>query len=175
MKLFLSIIITILFISCSLPISSPEKNFSSNGVSFKIPKGWEITEKEDNAPSDFYISIEKKRVFNSGVITFTWVEDSVNLEDWLQLYKTELDKNFVIAGMAHPVFDEYKHLTFNNIKAVSCEYSEDSEDLPLTGKIICFHGKNRSYGIIFQGMDKDKETNRKGYYAFEKSFSCPLK
>ena len=74
---------------------SPETKFEKNGISFTCPTGWKITEEENLDNQGYYLSIEKDGFNSSGLLTVSWVNDSLDLNEWLEALMDGL-KNDII-------------------------------------------------------------------------------
>lgn len=74
---------------------SPETKFEKNGISFTCPTGWKITEEENLDNQGYYLSIEKDGFNSSGLLTVSWVNDILDLNEWLEALMDGL-KNDII-------------------------------------------------------------------------------
>ncbi len=77
------ILLTCLYLT-ACKSETPPTEFSRNGVSFTVPKGWSISEEEDYG-TGYYVSIEKEGFSESGIFMVTWVEGDISPEEFMEL------------------------------------------------------------------------------------------
>ncbi len=148
---------------------SPEFKFEKNGVSFTSPSGWAITEEESFEDGSYYLSIEKDGFDSSGIITITWVSDSLSLDDSIEIHKDELKSNIIYKN-ANLTFEPILNNKFNKISSHSSRFKFKLLGLKHEGILHSFHGGNRTYIILKQEAVEDKIKNKLGFKTIEESF-----
>lgn len=165
-KFNLPIILLLTLISCK---ESKPTEFNKHGVFFSCPANWTITEEEDMGEGSYYISIEKNGITSSGLYTITWVKDSVELVDYLNVFKDELKNNIVFKN-SNLSFTNPTEDNFNSFSTVSCKYKANLISVKHHGEIHTFHCKNRTYAILKQEAEEDSLKNKEGFIFIENSF-----
>lgn len=89
MKTPLILIASIFLLLTSYSESKPAK-FERDGFSITSPTGWGITDEENIDDLGYYLSIEKDGFDSSGIITITWVNGEMDLNEWVDIYNEEL-------------------------------------------------------------------------------------
>ncbi len=164
--LFVAILFCIATFSCT---ESPEKKFSKNGISFTCPKGWIITEEEDYNNEGYYLSLEKEGITSSGLLTVTWINDSLDLYSYLEVFQTEL-KNNVIYKHTDLSFDPSIPGIFNSDTTLSTTYGVSILGVGHRGIIHAFYGKGKTIAILKQEALEDIKSNKIGFSKIEESF-----
>ena len=120
MKYFYQIIVFSL-ITFSAYGQSQEAQFEKFGVKFTCPEGWKITEEEKVEEKGYYLTVEKDGFDSSGLVTLTWIEDSLDLEEMIDLFQKELKVN-IIYQSTDLKFDQIQKTTFNKLPALAADY-----------------------------------------------------
>ena len=154
-------------LACSKP--SPEVKFEKLGVAFTCPEGWKVTDEEDIDGEGYYLTIEKDGFDASGLLTVSWTNDSLDLEEILDIYQEELENN-VIYQNTNLAFDQTNETTFSKIPAQSRKYQVSLLGVAHEGYLYAFYGKNRTFAIIKQEAIEDQAKNQKGFEIIEGSF-----
>jgi len=160
-----SLFFFIVLISCN---DTPEYKFNNNGVALTSPKGWSIVD-EEGFDTGYYLCIEKDGFNSSGVISFSWVNDSLNIEDYIENYKTEI-KNNIVYKNSNLVFEPIIKNKFNNIESYSTKFKFSLLNLDHEGIIHSFIKEGKTYIIFKQEAIEDKNKNRLGFKEIEESF-----
>lgn len=166
LKFCLPVVLALILLSCN---EAKPTSFNKHGVSFSCPADWAITEEENMGDGSYYISIEKNGFTSSGLYTITWVKDSVDLVEYLNVFKDEL-KNNIIFKNSNLNFTEPITNNFNSFQTVSSNYTANLISVKHHGIIHTFHCKNRSYAILKQEAAEDSIKNKEGFISIEKSF-----
>lgn len=166
--LFILVPLTLLF-SCSSP-SSPEARFDRSGVSFTCPAGWKITEEDSLDGDGYYLACEKDGVISSGLFTLTWVNDTVALEEMMEIYQDEL-KNNVIFKNTNIQFSPSTEGKFNNYDALVSTYGLTLLGDKTEGTMYCFYGNGKTIGLVNQQSLEDDSKNKKGFEIIETTFT----
>ena len=148
---------------------SPETKFKKNGISFTCPTGWKITEEENLDNQGYYLSIEKDGINSSGLLTMSWVNDSLNLDELLEIFMDEL-KNNIIYNHSNLTFETPANNVFNTNKSLSVNFDVSIIGLKHEGIIHVFFGKDKTIAILKQEAIEDKKKNIGGFDIIEQSF-----
>ena len=168
MKIILRSLLVTLLVSCSAA-SSSEKKFEKSGISFTCPEGWEITGEENIDSSGYYLTIEREGFSSSGLMTISWVNDSVDLVDYLEIYKNEFQTNTVYK-YTNLSFSAPMEIKFNGIDAMATKFTTSILGLEYEGIVYCFYGNDKTLSILKQEAIEDKSKNRDGFDSIEESF-----
>lgn len=164
----LLILLLVVFASISCQ-ETPETKFKKDGVSFIVPKGWEITDEENFYDEGYYLAIEKDGLSSSGLITVTWVNGEFELNEWIEEHKVEI-KNSNFGENSDVVFGDTYESKFNSFNALSMSYTFTSFGLKHDGIIHVFHEKEKTFSLLIQEATEDKSKNKGGFEFIEKSF-----
>ena len=164
------VLISVFFLSCN-GITEPKKTSVDNSdISFTCPDGWSITEEDNLDGQGYYFSIEKSGFDSSGVMTLSYFYNDMNSEELLSLYQEDMVDNVIYKNsdlaFEKKIEDENEHYT-----VLSSRYTFSLVGLDHHGIISTFKYKGKTFGIIKQGAIEDKEENRKGFEAIERSFT----
>lgn len=166
MKNFL-ILILILF-ACNSCQETPQTKFEMDGVSLTIPKGWKITDEENLDDQGYYLSIEKDGLNSSGLITLSWINGELDLNEWINIHKDEM-KNNIIYKNSNLIFgDEIKN-KFNDLNTTSLEFTASLLGLKHEGIINFFYEKEKTFSLLMQEAIEDKVKNKTGFELIERS------
>lgn len=170
MKNALLILIPIsLLFSCSSP-PSKEVKFDKSGVAFTCPDGWKITEEDSLDGDGYYLACEKDGLVSSGLFTLTWVNDTVALEEMMEVYQDEL-KNNVIFKNTNISFSAASDGKFNTYPAIISTYELTLLGDKTEGTMYCFYGNGKTIGLVKQQSLEDDSKNKKGFEIIENSFN----
>lgn len=162
----------ILFLPLLLSFAPPAgSRFDKSGVSFTVPDDWKITEEEDIEGKGYYLACEKTGANSSGLVTVTWVNDSMDLAAMAGSYGSELKKNFVLKK-ADPKLDPVSRTSFNGMEAMGMKYTLKLLGVAHRGHIYCFYGKGKTITVMVQEALEDVAANEPGIREITGSFSC---
>jgi len=165
--LFTVLIFGVLF-SCK---ESSEMEFEKDGISFTSPASWKITDQETMSNNaGYFLSVERDGFSSSGLLTLTWVYDSLDLSYWLDLYKEGFMAQFVYKN-SDLIFEAPVSDVFNNYNTIAVNYTVSILGVEHEGLIHVFHGYNKTIAIVKQEAIEDKDNNRVGFDIIEQSFS----
>jgi len=151
----------------------PAESFSKDGVSLTSPEGWEITDREEIDEGVYYLSIEKSGMKSSGLFALTWVEGDMDIYEWIEIYKNELQDNIIYKN-SNLTFENVQKDSFNGITTVALKYAVSVLTIDHVGIIHFVHKDNKTFAILRQEAVEDLVKNEKGFNAIEQSFNVNL-
>ena len=166
-NLFILISILTTFYSCQ---ETPQAKFNKHGVSLTSPKGWEITEEETLDDLGYYLSLEKDGLNYSGIMTVSWVNMELDIDDWIQIHKAEMSNNTIYKN-SKLEFGTKQKSTFNNIETTSLSYKANILGVKHEGTLNFFYKNEKSFSILIQEAIEDKAKNKSGFHFIEQSFN----
>ncbi|WP_324025576.1 hypothetical protein QSV08_20675 [Maribacter sp. BPC-D8] len=169
MKKPLILIASIFLFLTSCSESKPAK-FERDGVSITSPTGWGITDEENIDDLGYYLSVEKDGFDSSGIITITWVNGEMDLNEWVDIYKEELENNIIYKN-SKLNFKSVAEGSFNDINSTSLKFTASILGLDHEGDIHFFYKGDKTFAILIQQATEDNATNKPGFDLIEKSFS----
>lgn len=143
------------------------KTFDKWGVVFNYPRSWKITEQEEVAPGNFYVSIEKKGEDASGLLMFVWTDGHADLQERLALYENSVSSN--IAGAK---FGELTEGKFGQYEGIKLPYTFSLMGIEHQANMYCFHAGNQTVVVMAQEANEDVKVNKSGFEQMEKSFKA---
>ena len=149
---------------------SPEFQFEKDGVSFTCPAGWSIGEEEDFEGMGHYLAIEKNGLDPSGIVTISWINDSLDLTEWYETFIEGMAEEPVYAN-SNIKFPPGKPGKFNNIHTMTGSFQGEILGLKHEGSIHVFYAGDKTFAIMKQGAIPDREDNAPGFKTIESSFS----
>jgi hypothetical protein len=166
MKNFLILILILFsFNSCQ---ETPQTKFEMDGVSLISPKGWKITDEENLDDQGYYLSIEKDGLNSSGLVTLSWINTKLDLNEWINGHRDEM-KNNVIYKNSNLIFGDEVNNTFNNINTTSLDFTMSVFGVKHQGIIHFFYEKEKTFSLLMQEAIEDKVKNKSGFELIEKS------
>lgn len=168
-KLVLALLISVLIISCKQE-SSPEFKFKKDGVSFAGPAGWKISDEENIDDIGYYLSVEKDGFDSSGIVTISWVNDTLELQNYLEIYQDELKSNPIYKN-SDLTFEAITANTFNSIASESSSFKMSVLGVQHKGIIHSFYGNNKTIVVLKQEAIEDTDENKLGFERIEESFT----
>jgi hypothetical protein len=166
MKHLFSLISIFIFLSCS---EKPATPFIKDGVGFTCPAGWEITDEEKIEETGYYLSAEKSGLSESGLLSITWMNDTLQLEEWMEICKDEL-KNNVVYKNSNLVFTPTTKSQFGVYPSITAHFSFKLLGLAHDGQIQVFYAPHKTFAIIRQEALEDKDKNKAGFEVLDKTF-----
>ncbi|MBC7773921.1 MAG: hypothetical protein H7246_00675 [Phycisphaerae bacterium] len=148
---------------------SPETKFEKNGISFTSPTGWKITDDENLDNQGYYLSIEKDGLNSSGLLIITWINDSLDLNEWLEKFIDKLENNIIYKN-SNLTFETPASSEFNTIRSLSVSFDFNISGVKHEGIIHVFYGKDKTIAILKQEAIEDKKKNISGFDTIEQSF-----
>ncbi|WP_405413280.1 hypothetical protein [Maribacter sp. Asnod1-A12] len=157
----------ILFLfACSETQSS---KFKDDGVSLTIPKGWQITDQENMNHQGYLLSIEKDGFDSSGLVTMTWINAEIDLNEWKTNYKEDFLNNIIYEN-SNLVFEDPTEDHYNNINCTSIKFNASLLGIEHDGVIYFFYEEYKTFAILVQQATEDAMVNKPGFDIIEKSF-----
>jgi len=164
--LFTVLIFSVL-ISCK---ESPETKFEKYGISLTCPTGWKITDEENLDNQGYYIAIEKDGFNSSGLVAVTWVNDSLDLYSWLEIFQDEL-KNNIVYKYSNLIFETPTRNEFNKSSSIAAAFKVSIIGVKHEGIIHVFYGNDKTIAVLIQEAVEDKAKNKTGFDIIERSFT----
>ena len=159
--------ILIFFVCFSSCIQQQSKHVEIYGVSFDCPSGWKVSETEDYETAKF-ISIEKKGLTASGLVTMTFTEEDFELDDFLQLLQDSFKEQHVLSNI---VFQKSVETNYGEYKGIGASYTFSISGVKHEGKIHVFQQNGITMGIVHQEAIEDHKENLPGFETIMKSVS----
>jgi len=166
--LLLSFSILFFFISCKQ--ESPASTFQKDGVSLKIPQGWKITDEDAFDDFGYYLAIEKDGFDSSGLMTITWVKDSLDLKTSVTAQQNEM-RDISVYEKANLKFESIASGSFNGITTSDSNFTMSMMGVDHIGEIQSFYERGKTFTILKQEAVEDVSDNASGYLAIEKGFN----
>src|SRR5690606_131327 len=138
------------------------QTFNKQEISFIIPEGWTLTEEEDFDGKGYYLSIEKDGELSSGLVTISWLNDTPDLYDIINMYIDNIVKNHQETSGAKVKFDKTVPVMFRDFNAIKTSYRFSINNIPHEGEIICFNMPGKTMTLLLQEATEDKEYNKAG-------------
>lgn len=169
MRYFFEVLFVLFLFLCSCSNPSPETKFDKGGVSFTCPQGWKIVDETNLDGAGYYMSIEKDGLNSSGLLSVSWVNDSIDLVYYMDIFKDELRNNFIYKNGNLKIQDLFE-TKFNGIDAIATNFTSTVLGLEHEGVIYCMYGSGKTIGLIKQQALEDSNVNKKGFGILEGSF-----
>ena len=166
MKRFSLVLVAVmaLFVIC---FSCAEKSVRVDiyGISFNCPPGWKVTETEDYGTAK-YISIEKKGISSSGLVTMSFTEENIELDEYLQI----VQESFLDQGVFKDlVFQQAKETDYGKYQGIVSSYTFEVMSIKHTGKIYVFYENGIIMALVHQEAIEDHTKNLPGFETIEES------
>ena len=161
MKKYFLILCTICF-SCAEQKSTFVEIY---GISFTCPQGWKITETEDYGTGK-YVSIEKRGLSSSGLVTMSFTEENFELLEYLQIFQESFKKRKIFTNLVfHPAMETF----YGKYKGIASSYTVSVLSVKHTGKIYVFRENGITMAIIHQEAMEDHKKNLRGFEIIKES------
>lgn len=167
MNLFLKTLIAISFLSFTL---IQQTEFKKEGVSFKFPDDWKITDVDSLDGAGYYIAVEKSGLGESGIMSFTWLKNDIETEKFISISQESM-KNNVVYKNSNLKFGKNYETTFGKVKALACNFTFKTFKIKEEGTIYCFKSNGKVFSIFRQEALEDKAKNKEGFYFIESTFT----
>ncbi len=164
---------TLLLVTSCIPFGNKKEDkgvpstVERKDFAFSLPSDWKVTEEEMIDEGAFYMSVEKKGMDSSGLITITAFDYEVDLPALIELNLEELQSNSLFGKFT---YGDIAADTFNTIPAQSSTYNFRIIGLDHEGEIIVFTSQEKTYSILKQGAIEDREDNKDGFRIIEEGF-----
>ncbi len=169
MKHFIPFLFVCFLLACGAA-ASPERKFDKHDVAFTCPTGWKITEEDSMDGEGYYLSCEMDGLTSSALLTMSWVNDTIDLDAMLELYKEEL-KNNEIFKRTNITFEAIEDGTYNGKPARVANYRLTLLSDETEGSLYCFYGSMKTFALVKQQSTEDDAKNKKGFELIESSFT----
>lgn len=165
MGLFKGIICILLIITFSCESNGGQ--FSKGGVSFSYAPGWSITDQEEINDGGYYLSIEKDGFEESGLITVTYLEDSLELYSYMQLLQINYQDEMHFEDHK---FNTIREGEFNGIDCISSKFTFNALGLEYKGVLYVLVSENKTFSLLFQEAIEDTSINKEGFKTVKSTF-----
>jgi len=152
-----------LFLSCD-----SEKIYNKNGIRFTIPKGWKITN-ENVYSNTFDLSCGKSGLFSSGLVSISYVNDSIDSNENLIQYIKEMN---LLSFALKAKFTEPADKLFNKYESRFARLNSKPIVAAQNEEIYCFLAFDKSFTIIIHQAKKDSISNQLAIEKIINSFEC---
>jgi hypothetical protein len=149
---------------------APETKFDRDGISLICPKGWKITEQENIEDQGFYLSMERDGFDASGLVSVSWVNNELALEDWLDIYREELANNLIYKNSNLTFSDPYE-AEYNGLPSQAMTFTVSIVGLKHEGIVHAFYGADKTIAVLRQEAIEDRADNKEGFASIESSFT----
>jgi hypothetical protein len=163
--LILMVLLTVI-LSCKEAV---ETKFNKDGVSVTCPKGWKIMEEGNIDGQGYYVSMEKDGFNSSGLFALSWINDTTDLEEYLDIYVDEVKNNIIYKNSSLHFGRKHKS-KFNEINTLTVEFTSNIIGVKHQGIIHVLYGKGKTIAIFKQEAIEDKKKNMHGFKMIEQSF-----
>jgi len=167
MKYLKSIICVFLIIGFSCETQKSGGGFSQDGLSFKYPSGWNITEQENLDGAGYFLSIEKTGFDASGLLTITWINEILDSSEYIELIQEEYENQRLLSDME---FESARNNNFNGIQSISCDFRFKAMGIKHRGIVHVFLKNEKTYSIVKQEALEDISINKQGFDLIESTF-----
>jgi len=166
---FGALLVVTLHLSCS---PSPEYSFQCDGVQLTCPLGWAVTDNEDNG-FGYYLSVEKNGWDSSGIMSFSWVNESVDLRTWFALCCEGFVSEYQVLGMdggfsMGPTYSSQ----FGRYSAIASDFTSSFLGVDHEGTLFALQARGKAFFILRQEAIEDHFENMNGFRVIEDSFFC---
>ena len=160
-------IFLILFVICFSCAEQKSTQFDMYGISFTYPSDWKVTDTADFGSAK-YISIEKKGLTSSGIITMSFTSEDFELDEYLQFLQELLEEQDVLENL---VFQKTKETQYGKYKGISSPYTFNVSSIKHEGEIYVFEENGITMGLIQQEATEDHKKNLNGFETIKESLS----
>jgi len=160
--------LSIVFIAGCMPSKPAKSSFDKFGVSFTCPAGWSITDEDNFDNAGYYLSCEKSGLNASGLLTISWTNDTIDLDEQIEIYK----ESFKIYKNANLEFMDITDEEFNGYSSRALKYKLIVLTVKQEGIIHSFYAGGKTFCILKQGALEDSEANKEGFKIIESGFFC---
>jgi hypothetical protein len=137
------------------------------GISFDCPSGWKVSETKDKGFIK-HISIEKKGISTSGLVTMFITEEDVDVEILLQNMEQSFKEK---KSYKNPVFQQAEESRYGKYKCISSSYTFMIASLKHEGQFYIISENGTTIGLIHQEAVEDHKVNLHGFETIKESFS----
>lgn len=163
----------ILFVisACTSSGSKPQgkpKPFNQGNLSFSIPADWHITDKEYDPEGIYYLSLEKKGLDESGIVTINWFDYQIGREFMLDVFREQMESE-KIYQLSKIKFGETFESAYNGYESLQLDYTCSILGVDHSGSLIAFETDSTSVGLMIQEADEDNADNEPGFKTIQSS------
>lgn len=149
-----------------------QDRYDQMGITFKIPKGWGITDvqPEKNA---IYFSCEKQGDNESGIISFIYLGVDADLNAFLQLCMQNAENSASMSeGKDFKWGPDTTDAIIGAYTARKVTYTVSYLGLPFSGSIMVYRGCGNMVMLNPQEADEDRKKNKRGFQQILGSIKC---
>lgn len=167
MNLLNNLLVIVSLIVFSSGYSMAQNSFSKDGVSFKYPSDWEITEQNDLDGNGYYLAIEKIGEEESGLVVITWINKEIEGEEYMKIIQDQYKDQEDLESLT---FETTKKSTFNKVPSVSVNMKFDLDDRNFKALIHTFVSTERTFLVLKQNVYEDISKNKEAFNLIESTF-----
>lgn len=160
----------ILFVFFISSCTENSTNVDIYGLTFTCPAGWKVAETEDYGIEKF-ISIEKKGFTASGLVTISFTEEDISLNEYLQIFQESLEERKELKSI---VFQAIEESYYGKHKGIESSYTFKTFGTAFKGTLYVFQENGTTVAIIHQEAIEDHNKNLKGFETIKESLTFKL-
>ncbi|MFD2720783.1 hypothetical protein ACFST9_18825 [Hymenobacter monticola] len=148
--------------SCDSTQSQKIEVFNQAGITFQHPGNWSADDADRAGPNAVTVTCQKSGLDESGLITVSCFNDSLDLDEVQNIFHNQLDSTslYKLAGVK---FSSAGPGRFGPHHTLQSQFSMSMLGVPHTGWLDAFHYKNHTFMVLRQQADEDSVKNRKGF------------
>ena len=143
------------------------REYENDYFSFNYSSDWKISDNEDMGDGVYYVSVEKKGLDDSGLVTIMSYNQMLDLDDLIQFDLDDLKNNESLKKFKN---QEFKNSIYNKNDTRSSTYTFEVYGLKFKGIIHAFSSENNTVIIANQEAEEDSKKNASGFKVIEESF-----
>lgn len=161
--------------SCGSSQSQKTEVFNQGGITFQHPGDWSASDAEKAGPTAFSVNCQKSGLDESGLITVSCFDDSLDLDNVQTIYHNQLDSTSLYK-MSGVKFSPVRQGAFGSHKTLQSQFTMSMLGVRHTGWLDAFHYKNHTFMVLRQQADEDSAKNKSGFALFTKTLDItPVK
>jgi hypothetical protein len=151
--------------SCDSAQSQKTEVFNQAGITFQHPGNWSADDAERAGPNAVTVTCQKAGLNESGLITVSCFNDSLDLDEIQTIFHDQLDSTslYKLAGVK---FSPLGPGQFGPHKSLQGQFTMSMLGVPHTGWLDAFHHKNHTFMVLRQQANEDSAKNRSGFALF---------
>ena len=171
MKIFASgclFLAAITLASCDSAESQKPKAFNQQGISFQYPGDWSADDAEKTDSTAVSVTSQKDGLDESGLITISSFNDSIDLNEVQRIYHAQLDSTrlYKMAGLK---FSPVQPGRFGPHETLQSQFTMSMLGMPHTGWLDAFYYKGHTFMVLRQQANEDSAKNKSGFALITKT------
>jgi hypothetical protein len=149
--------------------------YDQSGVSFNLPSKWKLTTQDTINRGEFFgysLRFEKANKEASSQIKILWINDSLNLDHWINSIKESFAKDTSALNKSGVSFGTLTSSEFNKYPCFSMTHKFDFDSKHLEGIMYWFYANHKTFNVFYQGLDVEKLRNQKAIDMLKETFQC---